>query len=263
MRSRATSARQPSSGRSTAEPARARAVHHPVLDLERSIGNQAVLRLVRAASAPRPAPPAQCSPCADRSERRPPAPRQGDDLEVMADSDGGPAPDTDQPAQCGCSGQQEETREAAPAREDWARPAREGAGPARPQEAGWFTGDWYKTQNTIICDGSGSLGIHESTSYSYGVQDCTRQHESSHRSDWYARYGNEICKGRAKGDLPNFTPSGKVPYADFLKSSECTAWKVGQTCRKEKLDACKDDTCKNYVTTFTTQADAQVKSYCG
>jgi hypothetical protein len=139
----------------------------------------------------------------------------------------------------------------------------EGASAAPPLEEGWWTGNWYTGSNTIICDGSGSLTINEATSYKHGVQDCTRKHESSHRSDWYGRYGNEICKGRKKGDLPHFDPKGKEAYADFLKASECAAWKIGQTCRNEKLAACADDACKSYVKTFTTQADSEVKNYCG
>lgn len=294
MRTRASCAPQSSTRRAASERLRARAPLLPAQELERTIGNQAVLRLVRGATQPKQVPPAQCAPCAaaqamhaSAPKDEPVVPHEGmDEDETKAaregmdedetkspheggeteDEAGAPAPDTDEPAECACGGDKasecscgggtkEESREAAP--------PREGPEPARPQEAGWFTGNWYTSQNTIICDGSGSLGINEATSYQYGVQDCTVQHESSHRTDWYARYGNDICKGRAKGDLPNFTPSGKESYADFLKKSECKAWKVGQKCRQEKLAACKDDACKNYVKTFTTQADAQVKSYCG
>jgi hypothetical protein len=167
------------------------------------------------------------------------------------------------PDQCAC-GQREESEERNPGRER-ARPGpREGDGAfERPREAGWHAGDWYKGSNTIICDGSGSLMIHESTNYKHGVQDCTRKHEAQHVSDWYARYGNKICKDRKKGDLPYFDPPGKSAYADFLKKSECAAWKIGKTCRDEALAACKNKACKDYVTTYTTQAAQLVKKYCG
>jgi hypothetical protein len=139
----------------------------------------------------------------------------------------------------------------------------------RPREAGWFTGNWYLTSNTIICDGGGDFTINEATNYEHGVQECSRKHEQSHMGDWRARYGNEICKGRAKGDLPNFVPAGKESYADFLKKSECTAWTVGETCRKEKLVACdsldtddKKTTCKAYVQPHVEFAGKQVKKYC-
>lgn len=136
------------------------------------------------------------------------------------------------------------------------------AAPGRPAEAGWWSGNWYTTDNTIICDGSGSLKIHEATSYGHGVQECTRKHEGQHRPDWYARYGADICKGRKAGDLPHYDPPGKEKYADFLKKSECAAWKVGEKCRKEKLKACANQACKNYVQPHVTFAEQMVKKYC-
>ncbi len=138
----------------------------------------------------------------------------------------------------------------------------EAAVPERPAEAGWWSGNWYTTKNTIICDGSGSLKIHEATNYMHGVQECTRKHEGQHRKDWYARYGADICRGRANGDLPHYDPPGKGTYADFLKKSECKAWKVGQKCRKEKLKACADQACKDYVQPHVTFAGRMVRRYC-
>lgn len=134
--------------------------------------------------------------------------------------------------------------------------------PERPAEEGWVTGNWYTTKNTIICNGSGSLEIHEATSYKHGVQECTRKHESRHRKDWYTRYGAKICKGRKKGDLPTYDPPGKGKYEDFLKKSECAAWKVGEKCRKEKLKACANQACKDYVQPHVTFAEQMVKKYC-
>jgi hypothetical protein len=133
----------------------------------------------------------------------------------------------------------------------------------RPREDGWWTGSWYTSSNTIICDGSGSLTVHESTNYPYGVQECTVKHENVHKQDWYDRYGKDVCKGRKMGDLPHFDPPGKQAYSAFLKASECKAWKVGEACRKEKLKACKDDTCKTEVQDHVDWAAKQVKKYCG
>ena len=138
-----------------------------------------------------------------------------------------------------------------------------------PREEGWFTGNWYLTSNTIICDGGGDFTINESTNYLHGVQECSVKHEQSHMADWKARYGADICKGRAKGDLPYSVPAGKETYDKFLKKSECKAWKVGRTCRKEKLKACdsldtaeKKTSCKDYVKKHVTFAEKQVKKYC-
>jgi hypothetical protein len=152
-----------------------------------------------------------------------------------------------------------------PEEDGWftAATAKDGMVPSPPREDGWWTGNWYTGSNTIICDGSGSLTIHEATNYPHGVQECTRLHEGQHRTDWYARYGNDICKGRAKGDLPYFDPPGKEAYADFRKTSECAAWKVGRDCRNEKLSACGDDACKTAVQKHVDWANNRVKHYCG
>lgn len=139
-----------------------------------------------------------------------------------------------------------------------------------PMEPGWFTGPWYKSQNTIICDGSGNLIVHEATKYPYGVQDCTRKHEQIHIKDWKRRYGSKLCKGRKKGDLPHYDLPGwqfwKPAYKDFLKKSECNAWKVGLKCRKKALkDCCKDknpSACKKFVEPKVKQAESMVKKYC-
>jgi hypothetical protein len=244
----------------SAQPSRTLERAHPELDPRRTVGNQSVLRLLRQSAtrygAPAPAPPAQadafctcggtCPRCSHEELEREalPAPAQDDlefiDFETETPEPGVMPPDVERPAERAV-----------------------GTSAAPPLEEGWWTGDWYTGTNTIICDGSGSLTIHEATSYEHGVQDCTRSHENSHKGDWYGRYGEDICKGRSKGDLPHFNPQGKEAYADFLKASECTAWKIGQTCRNEKLAACTDDECKNYVKNFTSQADTQVEKYCG
>ena len=81
-------------------------------------------------------------------------------------------------------------------------------------------------------------------------------------NDWLSRYGNDICKKRAKGDLPYYDPPGKDAYATFLKKSECSAWNVGEACRKGKLAACKTDGCKKYVQGHVDFASKMVKKYC-
>jgi hypothetical protein len=268
-----------------------------VLDLQRTIGNQAVLRLLRQSAGrhhdPAPVPPAQAGASCACGGKCPLCSHEEHEREALRSSDRAlrsseqalrsseqalrssehalrsseqalPVPAQDD-LEFFDFENQTETPEPGVVPPDIGSPAERTVmtDAAPPLESGWFTGDWYKSSNTIICDGSGSLTIHEATSYKYGVQDCTRKHENSHKGDWYARYGNDICKGRKKGDLPNFTPKGKEAYADFVKASECTAWKIGQTCRNEALAACKDDECKNYVKTYTTQADSEVKNYCG
>lgn len=165
------------------------------------------------------------------------------------------------PWECSCKKRKEE--EGKQAYEAAPKALTEDAIPEHPREEGWWTGNWYTGSNTIICDGANGITIHEATNYDHGVQECTRKHENEHKDDWIARYGAGICTGRKKGDLPYYDPPGKEAYADFLNKSECKAWRTGEACRKEKLKACgTDDTCKNYVQMFVTQAEQMVKKYC-
>ena len=138
-----------------------------------------------------------------------------------------------------------------------------------PDEAGWWSGQDTSGSNTIGCDGSGNLEVYESTNYPHGVQECTRAHEQGHIRDWYSRYGRNICKDRAKGDLPHYNPPGKGAYADFLKKSECRSWKIGQSCRQQKFKACCDlpteaeqNACKSSVRPHVKFAKKMVKKYC-
>jgi RHS repeat-associated protein len=132
-----------------------------------------------------------------------------------------------------------------------------------PDEAGWFTGNWYKGKHTIICNGKGDLVVSlTGKKYKYGILDCTKQHEEQHVADWKARYGNDVCKGRKKGDLPYFVPPGKGKYKDFLKKSECDAWKITEKCRKDALKKCCNKKCEAYVKPLVEFAEKQVKKYC-
>ena len=60
---------------------------------------------------------------------------------------------------------------------------------------------------------------------------CTQAHEESHLADWKARYGDDLCSGVADGSLP----VGGAGYDEFLRKSECKAYKVGKTCREKQL----------------------------
>ncbi|MEZ4361713.1 MAG: hypothetical protein R3B48_16110 [Kofleriaceae bacterium] len=199
-----------------------------------------------------------CASCAAKSARGS-APREGDDAKDAAQ--GGDAADGKAQAEGG--GDCEPCRAGEIFAKAMVQRTQMPAEGQRPLEAGWWTGTWYTGSNTIMCDGAGAMTIHEATNYPYGVQECTVKHESVHKADWYARYGKDVCKGRKKGDLPYFDPPGKEAYSSFLKKSECKAWKVGESCRKEKLKACKDDTCKKEVQGHVDWAAKQVKNYCG
>jgi hypothetical protein len=204
-----------------------------------------------------------CPECAKAAERA------GGSLEASNDElvgSGGPEPDKDEPAQCKPSALTEtigeifEDRGKEPSEKGWTtRPDTA----VRPVEAGWWTSR-TPTSNTIGCDGSGNLVVMQNgPTYLHGVTDCTIQHEQVHANDWLARYGSGVCAGRAKGDLPHHDPPGADKYATFLEKSECRAWRVGETCRRGKLDACTTDSCRKYVQGHVDFAHKMVEKYCG
>lgn len=60
---------------------------------------------------------------------------------------------------------------------------------------------------------------------------CTQAHESSHMADWKGRYGDNLCQGVPDGQLP----VGGDGYDEFLRQSECKAYKAGKACREGML----------------------------
>lgn len=62
-------------------------------------------------------------------------------------------------------------------------------------------------------------------------KDCTQAHEQSQIADWKGRYGGDLCKGVPDGSLP----VGGDGYEEFLRKSECKAYKVGKACREKLL----------------------------
>ena len=204
-----------------------------------------------------------CPECAQAAEH-PGRPLQAADAGGVGS--GGPEPDKDEPAECTLGplaatfAEPSDDRGHAPRDDGWTTSSDTGV---RPLEAGWWTSR-TPTSNTIGCDGSGSMVVMQNgATYQHGVTDCTIQHEQVHANDWLARYGSGICTGRARGDLPHYDPPGKEAYDTFLKNSECRAWRVGQTCRSEKLAACTTDACREYVRGHVDFAGRMVSKYCG
>jgi hypothetical protein len=60
---------------------------------------------------------------------------------------------------------------------------------------------------------------------------CSEAHERSHIADWQSRYGADLCKGVADGSLP----LGGDGYDEFLRKSECKAYKIGKDCRDKLI----------------------------
>ena len=84
------------------------------------------------------------------------------------------------------------------------------------------------TANSIICK-AGNLIVQNNNSGP--DKTCTQAHEGSHIADWKGRYGPNLCSGVPDGQLPVGGPG----YADFLRQSECKAYKVGKACRQNLL----------------------------
>jgi len=87
-------------------------------------------------------------------------------------------------------------------------------------------------KNTVICY-NGKLTIQNKKKgpgrKCYGV------HEYSHLQDWLKRYGEDVCKGQKNGT----TPVGGDGYDEFLRQSECKAYKADKKCFEDLLKNCK------------------------
>jgi hypothetical protein len=84
------------------------------------------------------------------------------------------------------------------------------------------------TDNSIICQGGVLVVQNNNTGPDRA---CTNAHESSHMADWKARYGNNLCAGVPDGQLP----LGGDGYDEFLRQSECKAYRAGKACRQALL----------------------------
>ena len=85
--------------------------------------------------------------------------------------------------------------------------------------------------DSIVCKG-GTLVVQNH--FPPGPEhDCTQAHEESHIKDWKERYGEDLCKGVADGQLP----LGGDGYDEFINQSECKAYKIGKACREGKVGA--------------------------
>ncbi|MBI3850013.1 MAG: RHS repeat-associated core domain-containing protein, partial [Verrucomicrobia bacterium] len=86
--------------------------------------------------------------------------------------------------------------------------------------------------NTVICF-NGKLTIQNKNKGP--DRKCTGEHEYSHLQDWLKRYGDGVCKGQNNGTVP----VGGDGYLEFLRQSECKAFKAGKKCREDLLTHCK------------------------
>src|SRR5712691_12497619 len=87
--------------------------------------------------------------------------------------------------------------------------------------------------NTIVCRG-GKLVVQNNNKGPDKA--CTEAHEGSHINDWKERYGDNLCDGVPDGRLP----VGGDGYSEFLRQSECKAYKVGKACRESLLKRAPD-----------------------
>lgn len=87
--------------------------------------------------------------------------------------------------------------------------------------------------NSIVCRG-GRLVVQNNNSGPDRA--CTQTHEESHMSDWKGRYGDNLCDGVSDGQLP----VGGDGYDEFLRQSECKAYRAGKACRENSLRTASD-----------------------
>ena len=87
--------------------------------------------------------------------------------------------------------------------------------------------------NSIVCRG-GTLVVQNNNTGSDAS--CTQAHEESHMRDWKGRYGADLCNGVPDGQLP----VGGADYGEFLRKSECKAYRAGIACREKLLTTASD-----------------------
>ncbi len=73
--------------------------------------------------------------------------------------------------------------------------------------------------------------------------------------DWKGRYGENLCDGVSDGQLP----VGGDGYDEFLRQSECKAYRVGKACRENSLKTAADSD-KPAIQRGINRDNAQLKS---
>ncbi|HEV2764365.1 MAG TPA: hypothetical protein VGV38_15400 [Pyrinomonadaceae bacterium] len=136
-----------------------------------------------------------------------------------------------------------------------------GSNPARPSDCGGVTPcprvtgtpvAISPTINSIVCRG-GSLVVQNNNSGPDRA--CTDAHENSHARDWRERYGDNLCQGVSDGHLP----VGGDGYDEFLRQSECRAYRAGKQCRENLLTTAPDAD-KPAIERAISRDDAQLAS---
>ena len=104
------------------------------------------------------------------------------------------------------------------------------AAPAAPAVVAGVPQPIDPTSDSIVCSGGALVTQINDTRPD---KHCTVAHENSHIADWKARYGENLCVGVADGQLPLGGPG----YDEFIKKSECKAYRVGKACRETAIVA--------------------------
>jgi len=108
------------------------------------------------------------------------------------------------------------------------------------------------SSNSIVCRGR-RLVVQNNNSGPDRA--CTQAHEESHIADWKERYGDNLCEGVPDGQLP----VGGDGYTEFLRESECKAYRVGKTCRENSLRTAADSD-KPAIQASINRDNAQLRS---
>lgn len=102
------------------------------------------------------------------------------------------------------------------------------ASPAAPAVVAGVPQPIDPTSDSIVCRGGKLVTQINDTRPD---KHCTVAHEDSHIADWKARYGENLCVGVADGQLPLGGPG----YDEFIKKSECKAYRIGKACREKAI----------------------------
>jgi hypothetical protein len=115
---------------------------------------------------------------------------------------------------------------------------------------------------TIACEGGAYVvKLNDWAGEDCGIPDCVTVHEHSHLDDWKTRWPNGCKKDDGTNQAEGYLPTGGDGYAEFLKTSECTAHTKDLACAATKRAAAKGR-CKRKWKQYIKDTEDEKKKFC-
>jgi RHS repeat-associated protein len=114
---------------------------------------------------------------------------------------------------------------------------------------------------TIQCDGKGEYEIILSKEQQSACDvEWAKAHERAHIDDYKKRFGNDSCRNKPRGYVPGFYMD--PAFREFVRKSECHAYKVGKVCDQKLLkSSCPN--CKSTARYDIRRDNREIEHFCG